>query len=80
MLVSNDNFNIWCESWAETAGQEAKRYNTMCRIVPTEYLPPPPATRGGEGGGGADQENCVEKELGGNTEIYLQVNTDCGSS
>ena len=27
------------------------------------------------GGGGADQENCVEKELGGNTEIYLQVNT-----
>ena len=35
----------------ETAGQEAKRYNTMCRIVPTEYLPPPPATRGGGGRG-----------------------------
>ena len=47
----------------------------MCRIVPTEYLPPPPATRGEGGEGGDDQENCVEKELGGNTEIYLQVNT-----
>ena len=52
----------------------------MCRIVPTEYLPPPPATRGEGGEGGDDQENCVEKELGGNTEIYLQVNTGSSKS
>ena len=34
----------------ETAGQEAKRYNTMCRIVPTKYLPPAYSGGGGEGG------------------------------